>query len=233
MDYQLEMKIKRFFRQPILTYTFLGIQIVLFILMTFNGGSTNTQTLIEFGAKFNPFIAWGEWWRLITPMFLHIGWMHLLVNSVILYYLGIQLESLFGHWRFALIYLLSGLAGNAVSFAMNNAISAGASTAIFGLFGAALMLGKTYPHNPAIQQLSKNFLLLVVINLVFGIFDSSIDLAGHIGGFAGGYLASTAISVADPLPRWKKRRILYAVIFLVMVVLFVTIGYLKNRFLVN
>ena len=233
MDYQLEMKIKRFFRQPILTYTFLGIQIVLFILMTFNGGSTNTQTLIEFGAKFNPFIAWGEWWRLITPMFLHIGWMHLLVNSVILYYLGIQLESLFGHWRFALIYLLSGFAGNAVSFAMNNAISAGASTAIFGLFGAALMLGKAYPHNPAIQQLSKNFLLLVVINLIFGIFDSSIDLAGHIGGFAGGYLISTAISVADPLPRWKKKRILYAVIFLAMVVLFVTIGYWKIRFLVN
>ncbi|ALV21305.1 MULTISPECIES: rhomboid family intramembrane serine protease [Carnobacterium] len=231
MDYQTEMKIKRFFKQPLLTYAFLGLQILLFILMTFNGGSTNTHTLIEYGAKFNPFIVLGDWWRLFTPMFLHIGWMHLLLNSIILYYLGIQLESIFGHWRFGLIYLLSGFAGNAASFAFNNAISAGASTAIFGLFGAALMLGKTYPNNPAIQQMSKNFMLLVLINLVFGVFDSSIDLAGHIGGLAGGYLLATAISTIDPLPRWKKRRLQFGGLFLVMVILLLVIGYVRTRFL--
>lgn len=229
MDYQTEMKVKRFFREPLLTYVFLGAQILLFILMTFDGGSTNTNTLVEYGAKFNPFIFWGQWWRLFTPMFLHIGWMHLLINSVILYFLGIQLESFFGHWRFGLIYLLSGFAGNAASFAFNNSISAGASTAIFGLFGASLVLGKLYPYNPAVQQMARNFLVLVVINLVFGVFDSSIDLSGHIGGLAGGYLISTAISVKDTSSRLLRKRITYAGIFLILSILLVTLGYWKVK----
>lgn len=229
VDYQTQMKIKRFSRQPLLTYAILSIQILLFILMTVNGGSTNTNTLIEFGAKFNPFIVWGQWWRLITPMFLHIGWMHLLINSVILYFLGIELENLFGHWRFGLIYLLSGFAGNAASFAFNNSISAGASTAIFGLFGASLVLGKLYPHNPAVQQMARNFLTLVIINLVFGVFDSSIDLSGHIGGLAGGYLISTAISVKDTSSYLLKKRLLYAAIFILLSALFIALGYWKVK----
>ena len=94
------------------THLFLAIQIVIFLLMTLNGGSTNVLTLILFGAKFNPAIAQGEWWRLIAPMFIHIGFTHILVNSITLYYLGTQMESLYGSLRFALIYLLSGLMGN-------------------------------------------------------------------------------------------------------------------------
>ncbi|SEK65761.1 rhomboid protease GluP [Carnobacterium iners] len=227
MDYQTQMKIKRFFRQPLVTYFFLGAQILLFILMTFNGGSTNTNTLIEYGAKFNPFIVWGQWWRLITPMFLHIGWMHLLINSVILYFLGIELENYFGHWRFVLIYLLSGFAGNVASFAFNDSISAGASTAIFGLFGASLVLGKLYPYNPAIQQMARNFLTLVIINLVFGVFDSSTDLFGHIGGFVGGYLISTAISVKETSSTLLKKRVSYAGLFLLSIGLMIALGYWK------
>jgi len=233
LDYQTQMKVKRFFRQPLLTYLFLSIQIILFILMTFNGGSTNTNTLIEYGAKFNPFIVLGQWWRLITPVFLHIGWMHLLINSVILYFLGIQLENYFGHWRFGLIYLLSGFAGNIASFAFNNSISAGASTAIFGLFGASLVLGKIYPYNPAIQQMARNFLLLVVINLVFGVFDSTIDLSGHIGGLAGGYLLSTAISVKDSSSNSLKKRLLYAGIFIMLSIFLIALGYWRIQLLLG
>lgn len=227
MDYQTQMKIKRFFRQPLLTYLLLSAQVLLFILMTFNGGSTNTTTLIEYGAKFNPFIVWGQWWRLITPMFLHIGWMHLLINSVILYFLGIELENYFGHWRFGLIYLLSGFAGNVASFAFNDSISAGASTAIFGLFGASLVLGKLYPYNPAVQHMARNFLTLVIINLVFGVFDSSIDLSGHVGGFIGGYLISTAISVKETSSTLLKKRVLYAGLFLLSIGLMIALGYWK------
>ncbi len=223
------MKIKRFFRQPLLTYVFLSVQILLFILMTFNGGSTNTNTLIEYGAKFNPFIIWGQWWRLITPMFLHIGWMHLLINSVVLYFLGIQLENLFGHLRFGFIYLLSGFAGNVASFAFNSSISAGASTAIFGLFGASLVLGKIYPNNPVVQQMARNFVILIGINLVFGFLDSSIDLSGHIGGLVGGYLISTAISVKDVSSSLLKKRLLFAVVFLTLIVLLLLLGYWRTQ----
>lgn len=225
---QLKFKVRRFFRKPIATYTFFAIQLLMFLLMTLDGGSTNIYTLIQYGAKFNPLIVEGEWWRLITPVFLHIGWMHLLMNSVILYYLGTQLESLLGAWRFALIYLMSALSGNLASFAFNQSISAGASTALFGLFGVALYLGKVYTGNPAVQQMAKSFGTLILINLVFGFFSSSIDLAGHIGGLAGGYLIATAISVKDPLPRWKKQRIQFGLLFAAMVILLFIIGYMRT-----
>lgn len=229
MNYQSQMKIKRYLRQPIVTYAFLGLQILLFILMTFDGGSTNTFTLIQYGAKFNPLLVAGQWWRLITPIFLHIGWIHLLMNSVILYYLGIQLEDTLGHWRFALLYLLSGIAGNAASFAFNAfSVSAGASTSLFGLFGATLFLGRTYTNNPAIQHMARNFGTLIVINLVFGFFNSSVDLAGHVGGLAGGFLAATAISVPNPLDRWKKKRLQYGAMFVGLLVVLLVIGYVRT-----
>lgn len=229
MDYQQQMKLKRFFRKPIVTYAFLGLQILLFLLMTFDGGSTNTFTLIQYGAKLNPLIVAGEWWRLVTPIVLHIGWVHLLMNSVILYYLGIQLEGLLGHWRFALIYLLSGIAGNAASFAFSVfSVSAGASTSLFGLFGATLFLGKTYTSNPAIQQMAQNFGMLIVINLVFGLFSSSVDLGGHVGGLAGGYLMATAISVQNPLPRWKAKRVRYGLLYAAMLIVLLAVGYART-----
>lgn len=228
MNYQNQMKLKRFFRKPLITYAFLALQILLFVLMTFDGGSTNTMTLIQYGAKYSPLIAMGQWWRLITPMFLHIGWMHLLMNSVILYYLGIQLEGVYGKWRFASIYLLSGIAGNAASFAFSNAVSAGASTALFGLFGATLVLGRTYTGNPAIQNMARNFTALIIINIVFSLFSSSVDLAGHLGGLAGGFLASTAISVPEPLARWKKSRIQYGLLFIAGIVALSAFGYFRT-----
>src|SRR5699024_3526907 len=103
-------------------------------------------TLIYFGAKSNPAIVAGEWWRLITPMFLHIGFTHILFNGLIVYFLGSQLEMIIGHFRYFLLYLLSGILGNAASFAFNFSISAGASTAVFGLFASTIVLGKLYPN---------------------------------------------------------------------------------------
>ncbi|SDQ11527.1 rhomboid family intramembrane serine protease [Carnobacterium viridans] len=225
MEYSTQMKLKRFFRKPVVTYALLTIQILAFVLMTLDGGSTNVATLVKYGAKFNPYIVLGEWWRLITPMFLHIGFIHLLMNSVILYYLGEQLEGMFGHLRFAGIYLLSGIAGNLASFAFSDALSAGASTALFGLFGSTIMLGQTFKHNPAIQQMAKSFSMLIIINIVFGIFSSSIDMAGHLGGLLGGFLLATAISVPNPLKIWRNERLIYGGLFLLLVIILAYIGY--------
>ncbi|SIO16096.1 rhomboid protease GluP [Carnobacterium alterfunditum] len=228
MEYRTQMKIKRFFKKPVVTYALLVIQIIAFVFMTFDGGSTNIATLLKYGAKFNPYIVLGEWWRLITPMFLHIGFIHLLMNSVILYYLGEQLEGIFGHLRFAGIYLLSGIAGNLASFAFSDALSAGASTALFGLFGSTIMLGQTFKYNPAIQQMAKSFGILIIINVVFGIFSSSIDLAGHLGGLLGGFLLATAISVPNPVVHLLNKRLIYGSFFVIMVIALAYIGYLNT-----
>lgn len=182
-------------RQPIMTYLFLTIQIALFLLMTINGGSTNIYTLITFGAKFNPAILAGEYWRLLTPIFLHIGFMHILLNSITLYYLGSQLELIFGNVRFALIYLLGGLMGNAMSFAFSDAISAGASTSLFGLFASTIVLGRLYPSNYAIRNMAQGFTILIILNFVAGLTSGGIDNWGHLGGAIGGALATMFISV--------------------------------------
>ncbi|MFS4085346.1 rhomboid family intramembrane serine protease [Aerococcus urinaeequi] len=180
-------------RKPFVTYTLLGIQIILFIMMEFMGSSESSATLLLFGAKFNPLIAAGDYWRLITPMFLHIGIVHLLINSITLYYLGSMVENIVGHWRYSVIYLASGLMGNLFSYQFSENISAGASTALFGLFAVFLALKNLFPRNRHIQSIGSQYLTLVVINLVFGIMGSGIDIWGHVGGLVGGFLVTMAL----------------------------------------
>ena len=131
-------------------------------------------------------------------MFLHVGLSHLVVNSVTLLYIGRYIEEFFGHWRMIVIYFVSAVFGNLVSAVlMPSTISAGASTAIFGLFGAFLMLGVCFHHNVIVRVLSRTFFLFVIINIVMDIFLSGIDLAGHVGGLFGGFLI--AFVVGAPL----------------------------------
>ncbi len=94
------------------------------------------RVLIDVGAKVNEAIAIGQTWRLFTAMFIHIGVFHLLVNLYALYALGPLVEGYFGHARFLAIYLVGGLFGSLASYAFSDAVSAGASGAIFGLAGA-------------------------------------------------------------------------------------------------
>ncbi|AZP05260.1 rhomboid family intramembrane serine protease [Jeotgalibaca ciconiae] len=219
--------IRRKFRKKriIMTYLFLGIQVIAFLLMTFMGGSQNTFTLYIFGAKVNEAIVMGEIWRLITPIFLHIGFMHLLINSITLYYLGSQLELTYGSIRFAIIYLLGGFMGNAMSFAFTPAISAGASTSLFGLFAATVVLGRLYPHNYAIRNMAQGFLILIVINFISGLTSSSIDNWGHLGGAMGGGLAACFIMIPNLAPIEKNIRIKMLIAYLLLAILFIAIGF--------
>ncbi|MDP4171619.1 MAG: rhomboid family intramembrane serine protease, partial [Bacillota bacterium] len=93
------------FGKPLFTYVFILIQVAVFLFLEAKGGSTNSMVLIRYGAKFNPLIMDGEWWRFITPIFLHIGFMHLAMNSLALYYLGTTVERIYGNARFIMIYL--------------------------------------------------------------------------------------------------------------------------------
>lgn len=221
---QWKMKARRWNNQPIVTYAFLAITIVMFLLQEINGGSANPLVLLRFGAKVNELIIRGEWWRLFTPMFLHIGFSHILFNGLVIYFLGPQIEYAFGHWKFALLYVLSGLAGNLASFAFNTNISAGASTSLFGLFAATLVLGKIYPTKPQFKALARSYTMLIVLNVVFGLMNSGIDNAGHLGGLAGGYLIAFALS-APYAWNSKENRIKYGLGYLGLVVVLFVIGW--------
>ncbi|MFW3363838.1 rhomboid family intramembrane serine protease [Aerococcus urinaeequi] len=205
-----------FTRKPFVTYTLLGIQIILFIMMEFMGSSESSATLLLFGAKFNPLIAAGEYWRLITPMFLHIGIVHLLINSITLYYLGSMVENIVGHWRYLMIYLASGLMGNLFSYQFSENISAGASTALFGLFAVFLALKNLFPRNRHIQSIGSQYLTLVGINLVFGMMGSGIDIWGHVGGLVGGFLVTMALIRGEGPDQRLTQRIGSAATFVVI-----------------
>lgn len=213
--------------KPNMTYLLLSIQIIVFILMTFFGGSTNTYTLILFGAKFNPAIIGGQYWRFITPIFLHIGFTHILMNSITLYFLGAEIERIYGAFRFLIIYLLSGIMGNIMSFAFSNSLSAGASTSLFGLFAAAIVLGRMYPNNYAIRHMAQGFTILIVLNFITGLTSSSIDNWGHLGGAIGGALSALFISVPRYAGPLNKKRIGAGLTYVAIAFLLIVIGYAR------
>lgn len=186
--------------KPFLSYLFLGIQIIMFFLLELNGGSTDTQNLLHFGAKSNIHIYEGEWWRFITPIFLHIGFFHLLMNSFALYYIGPAVERAYGSMRFLFIYLLAGISGSIVSFAFSPFLSAGASGAIFGCFGALLYIG-IQNRKVFFRTMGSNLLIIIGINLAMGFVIPNIDNAGHIGGLIGGFLAALIVQ----FPKKQKK----------------------------
>ena len=151
-------------------------------------GPETMEVLIDFGAKVNVFILNGQYWRLFTAMFIHIGVFHLLFNLYALYAIGPLVEGYFGHLRFTIIYILAGLFGSLASYAMTPAISAGASGAIFGLFGAVTVYFLKHHQNfgKRGRAMLQNMAFILVINLAFGVVGRGIDNWGHIGGLIGG-----------------------------------------------
>lgn len=200
--------------KPMFTYILIAINVFIFILLEINGGSNNPYTLIEFGAKYNPAILEGEWWRLFSSMFLHVGILHLLMNMLALYYLGTLVERIYGKWRFLLIYLLGGLGGSLASFVFTVNIAAGASGAIFGLFGALLFFGIMY-RDLFFRTMGSNIFIVIGINIVFGFTIPQIDNAAHIGGLIAGFIATTIVFV--PNKNNKVVQILALAAYLILV----------------
>ncbi|MFD1672777.1 rhomboid family intramembrane serine protease [Agrilactobacillus yilanensis] len=214
----IQNRLRRIDNTAFMTWTMLGLAVVMFILEVFSGGSQNISVLVRYGAKVNYLVAQGDWWRLITPIFLHVGFLHIAVNGVMIYYVGTQIEHIFGHTRFLVIFILSGIFGNLASFAFgsDNSVSAGASTALFGLFGAFIMLGLSFKHNPFIQTVAKQFGVLVLVNLVFDLFANNIDIWGHIGGFIGGVLIAFCLGVPKRFGNISK---IYQILAIILVLL--------------
>ncbi|SFE29934.1 rhomboid family intramembrane serine protease [Alteribacillus iranensis] len=184
-----------------ITYLLLMFIALMFFLIEQAGGSTDILTLIEYGAKYNPAILDGEWWRFFTSMFLHIGFFHLFMNSLALFYLGTAVERMYGSLRFIFIYFIAGLFGSLASFAFNEQVSAGASGAIFGCFGALLYFGLIH-RQLFFRTMGFNVIFILAINLAFGFAVPAVDNGAHIGGLVGGFLASAIVH----LPRHKLNR---------------------------
>ncbi|HEY4602642.1 MAG TPA: rhomboid family intramembrane serine protease [Cerasibacillus sp.] len=188
------------FGKPFFTYILIVINAIMFLFMEINGGTTDTVNLIKFGAKYNPaMLVDGEWWRLITSMFIHIGFFHLFMNMLALFYLGQVVERIYGAVRFLMIYLLAGIGGSISSFAFTENVSAGASGAIFGLFGAILFFG-IYYKELFFKTMGLNIIFLVGLNVATGFMIPAIDNAAHLGGLFAGFLASGIVH----LPKKKS-----------------------------
>ena len=189
-------------RRPLFTYIFLGANVLIFLLMALAGGSTNESTLMAFGVKSNPEIARGEWWRFITPIFIHIGMLHLFFNSYALWIVGPQVEKLYGAARFVILYVLTGVAGVYASYFYHpQSESAGASGAIFGLFGVLLVFGVRYRNSipPFFKRaVGTGVLPVIVINLIIGFTIPAIDNSAHIGGLLAGAALAALIPFQKP-----------------------------------
>jgi rhomboid protease GluP len=198
-----------FSRATPVTYALLAANVGVFFLMAiFSGGSEDTATLVAFGAKTNRLLQNGEWFRLITPIFIHAGLLHLLLNSYALWVVGTQVEKLYGSARFLLIYLVSGVGGVAGSYYgqiyMQKPLdlpSVGASGAIFGLFGVLAVVGFRYRHEmpPAIRRaMTAGVLPVIAVNLFIGFSIPFIDNSAHIGGLLTGAALTLIIPYIAP-----------------------------------
>jgi rhomboid protease GluP len=183
------------------TCILIGLIALVYLLMSLAGGSQNTGVLVAFGANYTPAIKGGEYWRLITCNFLHIGFMHLLLNTVALISLGGFAETLFRKIKYSLLILLSGVGASLASFVFNpEAISAGASGSVFGLVGALMVYAWKDPRFLR-SGIVSSLVVLVLINLVFGFVVPYIDNAGHIGGLVSGLVIGGVFRLLRrPLP---------------------------------
>lgn len=201
-----------FRRKPSVTYILIALNVLAFLAMTAAGGTASTGVLVRFGAKDSALIWQGQYWRLLAPVFLHAGFVHLAANSYALWQLGRLVELLYGPYRMLAVYLSAGILATTASLIASPAISVGASGAIFGLFGAVLYFAC---RKPRVFRAIFGYQLFVVlaINVVIGFTLPNIDIFAHAGGLLSGFLAAAAVRLPDE-PRRMPRSFLVALLFL-------------------
>lgn len=173
----------------------------MFLLETWAGGSTDPRVLYALGANHpGAVLEQGEWWRLASSMFLHIGFLHLLLNGWALYQLGSLFELAVGSRDLVIVYFVSGLAGSAASLWLTQGLSAGASGAIFGLLGAliAFLLRRRGRLNAFGSSLLTQLVVWAAINVFIGFSTPGIDNAAHLGGCAAGFGLGLVLRESSP-----------------------------------
>ena len=176
----------------VLTKALIATNVAIFLLQVATGGTLGSPTGAVFDrfALYGPLVAQGEWWRLFSAAFLHANLIHLGMNMLFLWWIGAPVEQALGRARYALLYLVSGLAGSAGAVFLDpTAVTVGASGALFGILGAAFVF-----ERQRLYVLGGGALTIIVLNLALTFAISGISIGGHIGGLVGGAVAALALS---------------------------------------
>lgn len=196
-------KVEKVFKSkfPVITYALIVINVIMFAVPLLYG---QLEAMVETLCTHGPSIRAGQYYRLISGMFMHGSLFHIIFNCYALYVLGTQLESFMGKIKYIIIYFFSGLMGALFSIIFNgNVASIGASGAIFGLMGSLLYFG--YHYRVYLGNVIKSQILpLIVANLLFGLLMPGIDNAAHIGGLIGGALVTVAVGVKDKSTKFEQ-----------------------------
>jgi rhomboid protease GluP len=188
-----------------ISFLFIFVLCGLWVFLEFQGGSTNTNVLMKYGALNVTYIlSTGQYWRLFTAMFLHIGFAHLAFNVFALYIFGSRLEKYVNTMTYVTIFIVAGLSGSLFSFLGSyllgtSSVSAGASGAIYGLLGAVLVLANA-SKQPIEGLDSYTMWLVFIFGMVYSVVARNVDALAHVGGFIGGLMASVPVVLRE-----KKR----------------------------
>jgi len=188
----------------VVTNAIIAINLGLVVVTSISGGGSNllfggtTQVHIDYGL-FGPFVANGEWYRLITAGFLHYGLLHAGLNCWFIWVVGGQLERALGRWRYAAVYFASLLAGSAGALLVTpRALTAGASGAAFGLMGC-MLVGYRQRGIPVFRS---NLGMVLILNLALSFSIAGISIGGHLGGLAGGAVCGAVMLSPRKHPKW-------------------------------
>lgn len=207
------------------TLLLITISVLIFLLMALSGGQWlrfSGAQVLHWGGNYGPLTMEGQWWRLLSTMFVHIGLFHLAINMWALYELGGLAEQIYGAWSVLLIYLLTGVAGSIASLARNPTIvSAGASGAIFGLAGVliiTLALRRLAVRSGELTIALASLLAFAGYNLSYGFVKGGIDNGAHLGGLVSGLLMGVALAAGREAQGVRRREgVVYAVAVLLLV----------------
>jgi membrane associated rhomboid family serine protease len=176
----------------VVTKALVAVNVGIYLLELGLGGNINGtgNEIYRQGVLAAPLVDNGDWWRLFTSMFLHYGPIHLAFNMLALWWFGSAVEQVLGRGRYLLLYVVSGLAGSAGALLMDpNALTVGASGAIFGILGAAFVLERQRTY-----VFGGGALSIIVLNIVFTFAVPGISIGGHLGGLIGGAVGMFALS---------------------------------------
>ncbi|MCM1257936.1 MAG: rhomboid family intramembrane serine protease [Roseburia sp.] len=178
---------------PVITVSIVAVNVIIWLVQEMVGSTYDSSFMIVCGASYAPYILEnGEWWRLLTAAFLHFGAEHLFNNMFILVLTGMRLEKFLGKLPYLMLYLLSAIAGSALSFikeleAEEAVACAGASGAVFGVLGG-LIAAAIFNRGKVGDLRLRGLLIMLALNLYNGFSTVGVDNWGHIGGFAGGFI---------------------------------------------
>jgi rhomboid protease GluP len=213
------------------TQVIFGINVAVFIAMALAvhnvpvfGDAAWQELSVRLGANYGPYTVGGQWWRLLASVFIHGGLLHIAFNMWCLWNLGRLAESVYGHWTFALVYLITGLSASLMSAGWHFPIpvsSVGASGAIFGIAGALIAsfyLGEFSMPRAAMSGMLRSVVTFVAYNLFFGAVMAGTDNAAHVGGVLMGLLLGALIAKVAPAQDDFLRRIAVLLVGVLVVI---------------